>query len=136
MTLLPFIRIAALMPLCAGGLFDCRPASAQVFDFGQIDTFESLGSGTQRGGAPPKTIIDDSDRHTVLFTIIESDTDARIYWKSADGTQTTLMRGPGLKAFQTTGEFRIEALGDENRSFKYGYVLIRLKNEPKNSKGT
>ena len=46
------------------------------------------------------------------------------------------MRGPGLRAFQTVGEFRIEALGDENRSVKYGYVLLRLKNEPKNSKGT
>ena len=131
----PFIRTAALM-FCAAALFDCRPAGAQVFDFGQIDAFESLGSGTQRGGAPPKTIIEDSDRHTVLFTIIESDTDARIYWKSEQGTQTTLMRGPGLRAFQTVGEFRVEALGDENRSVKYGYVLLRLRNEPKNSKGT
>ncbi|HXZ47314.1 MAG TPA: hypothetical protein VEH02_11365 [Pseudolabrys sp.] len=134
MTLLPFIRTTTLLLLCA--LFDCRPASAQVFDFGQLDAFESLGSGTQRGGAPPKTIVEDNDRHTVLFTIIESDTDARIYWKSEAGTQTTLMSGPGLRAFQTVGEFRIEALGDENRSVKYGYVLLRLKNQPKNSKGT
>src|SRR5262249_24972427 len=96
-------------------------------DFGQIDAFESLGSGTQQGGAPPKTIVDDSERHTIFFTILESDTDAKIYWKSPEGRQTTLMHGPGVKAFQTTGEFKIEALGDDKHSFKYGYVLFKLK---------
>jgi hypothetical protein len=29
--------------------------------------------------------------------------------------------------FQTAGEFRIEALGDENHSVKYGYMLFRLR---------
>jgi len=37
------------------------------------------------------------------------------------------MSGPGVKAFQTAGVFRIEALGDKNHSFKYAYVLFRLK---------
>jgi hypothetical protein len=104
-------------------------AQAQVFDFGQIEEFESLGSGTQTGGSPPKTIVDDGERHTVLFTILESNTEARIYWKTKDGTQTTVMRGQGLRAFQTIGEFRIEATGDNSRSFRYGYVLFRLKSE-------
>jgi hypothetical protein len=39
------------------------------------------------------------------------------------------MRGQGLRAFQTVGEFRIEAVGDDSRSFRYGYVLFRLKSE-------
>jgi len=104
-------------------------ARAQVFDFGQIEGFESLGSGTQTGGSPPKTIVDDNQRHTVLFTILESNTEAKIYWKSKDGSQTTIMRGQGLRAFQTIGEFRVEATGDSSRSFRYGYVLLRLKSE-------
>ena len=104
-------------------------ARAQVFDFGQIEEFESLGSGTQTGGSPPKTIVDDNQRHTVLFTILESNTEAKIYWKSKDGSQTTIVRGQGLRAFQTIGEFRVEATGDSSRSFRYGYVLLRLKSE-------
>ena len=124
------IQVAAvLVLLCAGALIDCRQASAQVFDFGQIDAFESLGSGTQQGGAPPKTIVDDSERHTVVFTIFESNTDAKIYWRSKDGEQTTIIRGSSVQAFQTIGQFRIEAAGDASRSFKYGYVMFRLKND-------
>jgi|SRR5689334_18538262 len=118
--------VAVLALLYAGLQSEAR---AQVFDFGQIEEFESLGSGTQTGGSPPKTIVDDKERHTVLFTILESNTDATIYWKSKDGPQTTTIRGQGLRAFQTIGEFRIEATGDKSRSFKYGYVLLRLKSE-------
>ena len=121
------ICAAIILALAAAGL---QPtARAQVFDFGQIDEFESLGSGVQKGGSPPKTIIDDGERHTVLFTILESNTEAKIYWKSKDGSQTTIVRGQGLRAFQTIGEFRIEAAGDASRSFRYGYVLFRLKSE-------
>ena len=87
-----------------------------------------MGTGMQRGGSPPKTIVDDGERHTVFITILESNTEARIYWNSPDGDQTTVIRGPGVKAFQTAGQFKIEALGDENHNFKYGYVLFRLKN--------
>lgn len=121
------IYVAAMLALIYAGLQS--GARAQVFDFGQIEEFESLGSGTQKGGSPPKTIIDDGARHTVLFTILESNTEAKIYWKSKDGSQTTIMRGQGLRAFQTVGEFRIEAVGDDSRSFRYGYVLFRLKSE-------
>ena len=48
-----------------------------------------MGTGTQRGGSPPKTIVDDGDRHTVLLTILESNAEAKIYWRSLDGDQTT-----------------------------------------------
>jgi hypothetical protein len=133
MTLQPVTRTVAMLALlCAGVFLHSDTSRAQVFDFGQIDAFESLGSGTQRGGSPPKTIVDDGERHTVFFTIIESNTDAKIYWRSMDGDHTTLMHGPGVKAFQTAGTFKVEALGDDSRSFKYGYVLLRLKN----SRGT
>ena len=119
--------VTALVLLYASTPFHAQNASAQVFDFGQIDAFEGLGSGTQRGGAAPKTLVDDDQRHVVVFTILESDTEAKIYWKSADGNQTTLMRGQGVKVFQVTGQLKIEALGDANHSFKYGYTLFRLK---------
>lgn len=125
----PFAWVpVVLVLLCASTAFQGGAVRAQQFDFGQVDAFESLGSGTQHGGAPPKTIVDDGERHTVLFTIIESNTEARIHWKSPDGEQTTAIRSPALRAFQTVGKFTIEAVGDENHSFKYGYVLLRLKN--------
>ena len=128
MKLQPFMRVAATFALLyAGAPFHSGYASAQVFDFGQIDAFESMGTGTQRGGSPPKTIVDDGERHTVFFTVLESNTEAKIYWKSTNGDQTIIIRGQSVKAFQTAGQFRIEALGDENHSFKYGYVLFRLK---------
>jgi len=119
--------VTALVLLYASTPFHAQNASAQVFDFGQIDAFEGLGSGTQRGGSAPKTLVDDDQRHVVVFTILESDTEAKIYWKSTDGNQTTLMRGQGVKVFQVTGQLKIEALGDANHSFKYGYTLFRLK---------
>jgi hypothetical protein len=119
--------VVATLVLCATAPFHAQHASAQVFDFGQIDAFESLGSGTQRGGSAAKTLVDDDQRHVVVFTILESDTDAKIYWRSADGNQTTLMRGQGVKVFQVLGQLKIEALGDANHSFKYGYTLFRLK---------
>jgi hypothetical protein len=129
MTPQPFMRVAATLALlCAGVFFPSENAGAQVFDFGQIDAFESMGTGTQRGASPPKTIIDDGERHTVFFTILESNTEVKIYWKSTSGEQTTIIRGPSVKAFQTAGQFRIEALGNENHSFKYGYMSFRLKN--------
>ena len=122
-----FMGVVAALVLCASTPFHAQNASAQVFDFGQIDAFESLGSGTQRGGSAAKTLVDDDQRHVVVFTILDSDTDAKIYWRSADGNQTTLMRGQGVKVFQVLGQFKIEALGDANHSFKYGYTLFRLK---------
>jgi hypothetical protein len=130
MTLQAFVRVAATLALlCANVFFHSENANAQVFDFGRIDAFETMGTGTQRGGSPPKTIVDDSGLHAVFFTILESNTEAKIYWRSTNGEQTTTVRGPTVKAFQTTGQFRIEALGDEDHSFKYGYALFRLKSD-------
>ena len=120
-----------LATLCAGP----KNAAAQAaIDFSQIDEDESVlvGRGTQRGGSPPKTIADDGEGHVVILAILEeSNTEAKVYWKSKDrGTpQTTILSGPGVQAFQTIGEFKLEALGDENHIVRYGYALFRLKKQ-------
>jgi hypothetical protein len=103
---------------------------AQSIDFSQIETFESMGSGTQRGGQPAKTIIDDGDRHMVFITVLEANTETKVYWRSVEAggaERTSIIPGPGLQVFQTAGAFRLEALGDDTRSVKYGYMLFRLK---------
>src|SRR5262245_29832951 len=103
---------------------------SQSIDFSQIEAFESMGSGTQRGGQPAKTIIDDGDRHTVFITVLEANTETKVYWRSVDAggaERTSIIPGPGLQVFQTAGEFRLEALGDDRRSAKYGYMLSRMR---------
>ena len=132
MKLQTFLRIVtALVLLCTGAGFLSENVRAQVIDFSKIDAFESMGTGTLHGASPPKTIIDDGEPHTVFLTIWESDTDTKVYWKSLDGNQprTTVISGQGVQAFQTAGEFKLEALGDENHSVKYGYVLLRLRKQ-------
>ena len=102
MRLQPFMRVAATLALLCAGMPFHQAVNAQVIDFSQIDAFESMGTGTQRGTSPAKTIIDDGDRYTVFITILECNTEAKIYWKSADTAQpqTTIMRGPGVQAFK------------------------------------
>jgi hypothetical protein len=124
------LRIAAALALLyVGAVFASQTVCAQTIDFGQIDAFESMGTGTLHGSAPPKTIIDDGERHTVFLTIWEADAETKVYWKSLDGGQprTTVIPGQAVQAFQTAGEFRLEAIGDENHTVKYGYALLRLK---------
>ena len=130
MKLQTFMRVVTTLALlCTGTSFLSENARAQVIDFSQIDAFESMGTGTLHGASPPKTIIDDGEQHTVFITIWESDTETKVYWKSLDGNlpRTTIINGLGVHAFQTAGEFRLEALGDENHSVKYGYVCFVLK---------
>ena len=130
MKLKPFMCVATTLALlCEGASFQSQNVSAQVIDFSQIDAFESMGTGTQRGASPAKKIINDGEWHTVFIKILESDTEAKVYWRSTDGDQTTIVRGPGVQAFQTAGEFRLEALGNENHSVKYGYVVFRLRKQ-------
>jgi len=120
--------VTILVLLCAGISVLSESVCAQVMDFSQIDAFESMGTGTVHGASPPKTIIDDDERHTIFITVLESNTDVKVYWKSLDGNpQTTILHGPGVHAFQTAGELKLEALGTENQSVKYGYLLLRLR---------
>jgi len=117
-----------LVLLYAGISVLSESVRAQVMDFSQVDAFESMGTGTVRGASPPKTIIDDDERHTIFITVLESDADVKVYWKSLDGSaQTTILHGSGVHAFQTAGELKLEALGSENQSVKYGYLLLRLR---------
>jgi len=55
--------MAALALLCAGAAPVVEAAYAEEIDFGQIDKFESLATGTLHVGSPPKTIVDDGERH-------------------------------------------------------------------------
>jgi hypothetical protein len=104
-------------------------ARTQEINFDQINKFESLGTGTLHVGAPPKTIIDDSERHVVVLTIWDADAETKVYWRSADGNdaRTTTIPGKGIQTFQTAGEFKLEAVGEPNREVNYGYVLLGLK---------
>jgi hypothetical protein len=132
MRLLTAMRFATILAvLCTGVFFFSQKVSAQVIDFSKIDAFESMGTGTSHGGSQPKTIVDDGEQHTVFLTIWESDTDTKIYWQSLDGKEprTTVIHGQGVQAFQTAGDFKLEAMGDEHHTVKYGYVLLRLKKQ-------
>jgi hypothetical protein len=103
--------------------------SAQEIDFSRIGAFESMGSGTVRTGSPPKTLVDDDEQHAIFLTIWNSDTDAKVYWKALDGDkeQTTVIHGTGVRAFQTGGEFKIQAVGEGDHEVKYDYVLLHLR---------
>jgi hypothetical protein len=111
--------------------FIAAPATlpAQEIDFSRIGGFESLGSGSVRTGSAPKTLVDDDEQHAVFLTIWNSDTDAKVYWKPLDGDkeQTTTIQGNSVRAFQTNGEFKIQAIGDGDHEVKYNYVLLHLK---------
>ena len=65
------LLIAAVV-LCAVAAVPSEETSAQEIDFGKVDKFESLASGTLQVGAPPKTIVDDSERHVVILTTTAS----------------------------------------------------------------
>ncbi len=125
----PVRVMAALVLLCAGAALPSAPVYAQDIDFGQIDKFESLGTGTLHVGSPAKVILDDDKRHAVILTIWEADAETKVYWRSPDGNvaRTTVIPGKGVQTFQTAGEFRLEAVGEPYRRVKYGYVLLRLK---------
>lgn len=120
--------IAALALLCAGAVLRAENISAQEMDFGQIDKFQSLGSGTLHVGTPPKTIVDDDERHVVILTIWDADAETKVYWRSPDANaRTTVIPGTGIQTFQTVGEFRLEAVGDPNHRVEYGYVLLGVR---------
>ena len=125
------VRMATTLALLYAGIW-VLPGNvcAQVIDFSRIDAFELMGTGTLRGASPPKTIVDDDERHTIFITIWELDTDAKVYWKIArlkNLPRTTIISGSGVHALETAGEFRLEARGDATHTVKYGYVLLRLR---------
>jgi hypothetical protein len=111
------LRIAAIVTLMyAVAAILPQDTSAQEIDFGKIDKFESLASGILQVGAPPKTIVDDGERHVVVLTIWDADAETKVYWRSPDGNTppTTVIPGRGVQTFQTLGEFKLEAVGEPN----------------------
>jgi len=123
------VVVALALLLCTGATPVSEAAYAEEIDFGRIDKFESLATGTLRVGAPPKTIVDDGERHVVILTIWDADAETKVYWRSLDGNapKTTIIPGKGIQTFQTAGEFRLEAIGEPNREVEYGYVLLGLR---------
>jgi hypothetical protein len=124
------LRALAVLALVGGGnMLLPGEVSAQEINFDQIDRFESLGTGTLRVGAPPKTIVDDGERHVVILTIWDADAETKVYWRSPDGNaaRTTIIPGKGIQTFQTAGEFKLEAVGEPSREVNYGYVLLGLR---------
>jgi hypothetical protein len=125
---LHFVAALALLSMLATGLTAER-GSAQGIDFGAIDKFQSLGNGTLHVGDPPKSIVDDDERHAVILTIWDADAQTKIYWRAPDTkeSRTTIMPDRGIQTFQTLGVFRLEAVGEPHHEVKYGYVLLGLR---------
>jgi len=123
------LRALALAILLAATAVPQTAVRAQQIDFGKIDKFESLSSGTLRVGAPAKTIVDDGERHVVVLTIWDADAETKVSWKPLDGNavRTTVIPGRGIQTFQTAGELKLEAVGKPNREVQYGYVLLGLQ---------
>jgi hypothetical protein len=104
-----------------------REGYAEEIDFSKIDKFETLSTGTLRVGSPPKTIVDDGERHAVVLTIWDADAETKVYWRSPNGARTTVIPGRGVQTFQTLGELKLEAVGDPNHEVQYGYVLLAVE---------
>lgn len=113
----------------AGVLLPPGRGSAQGIDFDRIDKFQSLGTGTLHVGDPPKTIVDDNERHAVILTIYDADAQTKIYWQTPDSKEprSTVMPGHGIQTFQTFGVLKLEAVGEPYHEVKYGYVLLGLR---------
>jgi hypothetical protein len=126
---LPVVLSLILMTLAV--VAPPHQALAQEIDFGSIRDFESMGAGTVQVGGPTRTLVDDDLRHAVVLTIWDSDTDAKVYWKPIDGgeAQSTVIHGTGVRAFQTNGQFKIQAVGEGDHRVKYDYVLFRLRKD-------
>jgi hypothetical protein len=125
-------RIVTALALLAPAIVLAANARAQEIDFDQINKFESVGKGTLSVGEPPKTIIDDNERHVVILTIWDADAETKVYWKpvdaaAADTPRTTVIPGRGIQTFQTAGLFKLEAIGEPSHQVQYGYVLLGLR---------
>jgi hypothetical protein len=60
------LRITTALALLVSAIFMAADAQAQEIDFDQINKFESVRKGTLNVGEPPKTIVDDNERHVVV----------------------------------------------------------------------
>jgi hypothetical protein len=121
-------RVVTVLAFLGAATLVSATVKAEDIDFGEINKFESLATGTLHVGSPPKTIVDDGERHVVILTIWDADAETKVYWKSANGdARTTIIPGKGVQTFQTAGEFKLEAVGEPNRQVEFGYVLLGLR---------
>lgn len=120
---------AAVAVLCAAVVLAAEHVRAQGIDFGRMDKFQSLGSGSLHVGDPPKAIVDDNERHAVILTIWDADAQTKVYWRAPDAkeSRTTIMPDRGIQTFQTLGVLKLEAIGEPYHEVKYGYVLLGLR---------
>ncbi|MFZ0147470.1 MAG: hypothetical protein WAM72_03835 [Xanthobacteraceae bacterium] len=125
---LTFQRVVTALAFLGAVTLVSATVNAEEIDFGEINKFESLATGTLHVGAPPKTIVDDGERHVVVLTIWDADAETKVYWRSPDGNaRTTIIPGKGIQSFQRAGEFKLEAVGEPNRQVEFGYVLLSLR---------
>jgi hypothetical protein len=125
---LTFQRLVTALAFLGAETLVSATVKAEEIDFSEINRFESLATGTLHVGAPPKTIVDDGERHVVVLTIWDADAETKVYWRSPDGNaRTTIIPGKGIQSFQTAGEFKLEAVGEPNRQVEFGYVLLGLR---------
>jgi hypothetical protein len=98
------VRVVAALALllCAGATLVSEAAYAEEIDFDRIDKFESLTTGTLRVGAPPKTLVDDGERHVVILTIWDADAETKVNWRSLDGNapKTTIIPAKASRPFK------------------------------------
>jgi hypothetical protein len=102
------LRISVVVTLlCAVTAVLPEETPAQEIDFGKVDKFESLASGTLHVGAPPKTIVDDGERHVIILTIWDADAETKVYWLSPDGNapRTTVIPGSARQYAPSAVEF-------------------------------
>jgi hypothetical protein len=124
---LTFQRLVTALAFLGAVILVSTRLDAEEIDFGQINTFESLATGTLHVGAPPKTIVDDGERHVVILTIWDADAETKVYWRALENARTTIIPGNGIQTFQTAREFKLEAIGEPNRNIEYGYMLPGLR---------
>ena len=82
---LTFQRVVTALAFLGAATLASATVDAEEIDFGQINKFESLATGTLHVGAPPKTIVDDGQRRVVVLTIWDADAETKVYWRSPDG---------------------------------------------------
>jgi hypothetical protein len=92
--------LVVLALVCGGDALLSGVAPAQQINFDQINKFESLGTGILRVGTPPKTIIDDGERHVVILTIWDADAETKVYWHSPDGNDARTNRERAFRRFK------------------------------------
>jgi hypothetical protein len=113
MNLLP--AVAGLTLLFGTAALWPDTARSQEINFDQINKFESLGAGTLHVGSPPKTIINDGERHVVILTIWDADAETKVYWRSPDGndSRTTIIPGKGNRLFKPPESSSLKLLASQ-----------------------